>query len=114
VELLLTPPERWSPWALVGDHRARLPQARPLLWGFGDLRRGIYEACGGFPIMEDFVFIWGMEGAGPTAYLLGPVISATRRWEGRPLLDPPALEFHANGLRLRRQPLAARTLLQGS
>ncbi len=52
------------------------------------VRRDVYEACGGFPwvpIMEDVVFVRRMESAGRTAYLPGPMVSASRRWRGREL-----------------------------
>ncbi len=48
-------------------------------------RRDVYEACGGFPhvpIMEDVVFVRRLEAAGRTAYLPGPMVSASRRWKG--------------------------------
>jgi rSAM/selenodomain-associated transferase 2 len=51
-------------------------------------RRDAYEACGGFPhipIMEDVVFVRRLERTGTTAYLPGPMISASRRWKGRGL-----------------------------
>lgn len=51
-------------------------------------RRDVYEACGGFPwvpIMEDIIFVRRMESMGPTVYLPGPILSATRRWKGRPI-----------------------------
>lgn len=49
-------------------------------------RRDVYEASGGFPwipIMEDVVFVRRLERSGPTAYLPGPMTSASRRWRGR-------------------------------
>ena len=52
------------------------------------VRRDVYEACGGFPyvpIMEDVVFVRRMEATGRTAYLPGPMVSASRRWGGRQL-----------------------------
>ncbi len=52
------------------------------------VRRDVYEAFGGMPyvpIMEDMILVRRMEAAGPTAYLPGPVVSASRRWSGRPL-----------------------------
>ena len=52
------------------------------------VRRDMYERVGGFPeitVMEDIVFVRRMEGAGKTAYLLGPMLSSSRRWEGCPL-----------------------------
>ena len=52
------------------------------------VRRDVYERVGGFseiPVMEDIVFVCRMEGAGKTAYLPGPMLSSSRRWEGRPL-----------------------------
>ena len=52
------------------------------------VRRDVYAACGGMPfipIMEDIVFARRLEGAGRTCYLPGPMVSAARRWEGRPL-----------------------------
>lgn len=71
---------------------ALAPAYRSLGRYYGDsglfVRRDVYEACGGFPhipIMEDIVFVRRMERAGPTAYLPGPMVSAARRWEGRPL-----------------------------
>jgi glycosyltransferase involved in cell wall biosynthesis len=48
----------------------------------------VYERVGGFSeitVMEDIVFVCRMEGAGKTAYLPGPRLSSSRRWEGRPL-----------------------------
>ncbi len=50
------------------------------------VRRDVYEACGGFPhvpVMEDVIFVRRMEAAGKTAYLPGPIVSDSRRWEGR-------------------------------
>ena len=50
------------------------------------VRRDVYKACGGFPhvpVMEDVVFVRRMEAAGRTAYLPGPMVSDSRRWEGR-------------------------------
>jgi hypothetical protein len=35
--------------------------------------------------MEDIVFVRRMERAGETAYLPGPMVSSSRRWEGQPL-----------------------------
>ena len=52
------------------------------------VRREAYERVGGFPeipVMEDIVFVRRMEHAGDAAYLPGPMISSSRRWEGRPL-----------------------------
>jgi rSAM/selenodomain-associated transferase 2 len=52
------------------------------------VRRDVYEACGGvpwLPIMEDIVFVRRMERTGPTVYLPGPMVSAARRWKGRPI-----------------------------
>lgn len=52
------------------------------------VRRDVYEALGGFPwlpIMEDIVFVRRMERTGPTVYLPGPMVSAARRWKGRPV-----------------------------
>jgi glycosyltransferase involved in cell wall biosynthesis len=52
------------------------------------VRRDVYDACGGFPwvpIMEDVIFVRRMEAAGPTTYLPGPMVSASRRWRGREL-----------------------------
>jgi rSAM/selenodomain-associated transferase 2 len=69
-----------------------LPLYRRLRRYYGDsgifVRRDVYEACGGFPwipIMEDVVFVRRMEAMGKTAYLPGPMISAPRRWESRPV-----------------------------
>lgn len=68
------------------------PAYRSLGRYYGDsglfVRRDVYEAYGGVPhvpVMEDIVFVRRMERAGPTAYLPGPMVSAARRWEGRPL-----------------------------
>ena len=68
------------------------PAYRRLGRYYGDsgifVRRDAYEACGGvpfIPIMEDIVFVRRLEGAGRTCYLPGPMVSAARRWEGRPL-----------------------------
>ena len=50
------------------------------------VRRDAYEAFGGFPhvpIMEDIEFVRRMELYGNTAYLQGPIVSSSRRWEGR-------------------------------
>ncbi|QIN82681.1 glycosyltransferase [Rubrobacter tropicus] len=50
------------------------------------VRRDVYEACGGFPhipVMEDVIFVRRMEAAGRTAYLPGPMVSASRRWKER-------------------------------
>ena len=50
------------------------------------VRREVYDETGGFPeipIMEDVVFVRRLEAAGPTAYLPGPVVSSSRRWQGR-------------------------------
>lgn len=52
------------------------------------VRCDVYEACGGMPyipIMEDVVFVRRMERMGRTAYLQGPMVSASRRWRGREL-----------------------------
>ena len=52
------------------------------------VRREAYERVGGFPempVMEDIVFVRRMERMGETAYLPGPMVSSSRRWEGRPL-----------------------------
>ncbi len=52
------------------------------------VRRDVYDTCGGFPwvpIMEDVIFVRRMEVAGPTTYLPGPMVSASRRWRGREL-----------------------------
>lgn len=52
------------------------------------VRRYVYEQVEGFPeipIMEDIVFVRAMESVGKTAYLPGPMVSSSRRWEGRPL-----------------------------
>lgn len=52
------------------------------------VRRDAYEAFGGFPhipVMEDVVFVRRMERYGETAYLPGPMVSAARRWQKRPL-----------------------------
>lgn len=89
-----------------GNFRLRYPEGGPLgRWlerlapayrrlgrYYGDsgifVRRDAYEACGGvpfIPIMEDIVFVRRLERAGPTAYLPGPMVSAARRWQGRPL-----------------------------
>jgi hypothetical protein len=69
-----------------------VPAYRRLGRYYGDsgifVRREVYEACGGFPwvpIMEDVIFVRRVEEKGPTAYLPGPMVSAARRWEGRPL-----------------------------
>lgn len=71
---------------------ALAPAYRGIRRYYGDsgifVRRDVYDACGGMPwipIMEDVAFVQRMEKAGPTAYLPGPMISASRRWEGRPL-----------------------------
>ena len=73
---------RWLEW-LAPVYR-RLPRY------YGDsgifVRRDVYDACGGFPwvpIMEDVIFVRRMEAAGQTAYLPGPLVSASRRWRGR-------------------------------
>ncbi|HEV2092646.1 MAG TPA: TIGR04283 family arsenosugar biosynthesis glycosyltransferase [Rubrobacter sp.] len=87
-----------------GNFRLRYPDGGPLgRWlerlaplyrrlprYYGDsgifVRRDVYAACGGFPwvpIMEDVIFVRRMEAAGRTAYLPGPVVSASRRWRGR-------------------------------
>ena len=50
------------------------------------VRRDAYEAFGGFPhvpVMEDIEFVRRMERFGKTAYLPGPIVSSSRRWEGR-------------------------------
>ena len=52
------------------------------------VRRDVCERVSGFPeitVMEDIVFVRRMEGAGKTAYLPGPMLSSSRRWEGCPL-----------------------------
>ncbi len=52
------------------------------------VRRDVYERIGGFPeipVMEDIMFVHGMERAGDTAYLTGPMVSSPRRWKDRPL-----------------------------
>jgi len=75
----------------LGRYLERLaPVYRRLPRYYGDsgifVRRDVYERCGGFPwvpIMEDVVFVRRMEAAGPTAYLPGPMTSASRRWRGR-------------------------------
>ena len=66
------------------------PVYRRLPRYYGDsgifVRTDLYERCGGFPwvpIMEDVIFVRRMEAAGPTAYLPGPMTSASRRWRGR-------------------------------
>ena len=66
------------------------PVYRRLTRYYGDsgifVRRDVYDACGGFPhipIMEDVIFVRRMESAGRTAYLPGPMVSASRRWRGR-------------------------------
>ena len=68
------------------------PFRRALGRYYGDsgifVRRDAYERVGGFPeisVMEDVVFVRRMERAGETAYLPGPMVSSSRRWEGRPL-----------------------------
>ena len=87
-----------------GNFRLRYPEGGPLgRWlellapvyrriprYYGDsglfVRRDVYEAFGGFPwvpIMEDMVFVQRLEKSGPTAYLPGPMTSASRRWRGR-------------------------------
>ena len=51
------------------------------------VRRDVYERIGGFPeipVMEDIMFVHGMERAGDTAYLTGPMVSSPRRWKDRP------------------------------
>ena len=89
-----------------GDFRLRYPGGGALGWWleilapfyrrlgryYGDLglfaRRDVYEKVGGFPeipLMEDVVFVGRLEGTGKTAYLPGPMVSSSRRWEGRPL-----------------------------
>ncbi|MGH3144731.1 MAG: TIGR04283 family arsenosugar biosynthesis glycosyltransferase [Rubrobacter sp.] len=89
-----------------GNFHLRYPQGGPLgRWlevlaplyrrvprYYGDsgifVRRDVYEACGGMPhipIMEDVVFVRRLERMGKTAYLPGPMISASRRWSGRGL-----------------------------
>ncbi|MDP9454486.1 MAG: TIGR04283 family arsenosugar biosynthesis glycosyltransferase [Actinomycetota bacterium] len=50
--------------------------------------RPVHDEIGGFPripIMEDVVFVRRLEAAGRTAYLPGPMVSSSRRWERRPL-----------------------------
>lgn len=50
------------------------------------VRRQVHDEMGGFPeipIMEDVVFVRRLEAAGKTAYLPGPMVSSSRRWEGR-------------------------------
>ena len=66
------------------------PVYRRLSRYYGDsgifVRKDAYEACGGFPwvpIMEDVIFVRRIEAAGRTAYLPGPMVSASRRWRGR-------------------------------
>ena len=66
------------------------PVYRKLGRYYGDsglfVRRDAYESFGGFPfipIMEDIEFVRKMERYGETAYLPGPIISSSRRWEGR-------------------------------
>ena len=52
------------------------------------VRRQLHDEIGGFsriPIMEDVVFVRRLEAAGKTAYLPGPMVSSSRRWEGRPV-----------------------------
>ncbi len=73
---------RWLEWLA--------PVYRRLIRYYGDsgifVRRDVYDACGGFPhvpIMEDVIFVRRMESAGRTAYLPGPMVSASRRWRGR-------------------------------
>jgi glycosyltransferase involved in cell wall biosynthesis len=87
-----------------GNFRLRYPDGGPLgRWlerlaplyrrlprYYGDsgifVRRDVYDACGGMPwvpIMEDIIFVRRMEAAGTTAYLPGPMTSASRRWRGR-------------------------------
>lgn len=68
------------------------PVYRRLRRYYGDsglfVRRGAYEAFGGFPavpIMEDIGFVRRMERYGETAYLPGPMVSSGRRWKGRAL-----------------------------
>lgn len=73
---------RWLEWLA--------PVYRRLARYYGDsgifVRRDVYDTCGGFPwvpIMEDVIFVRRMESAGRTAYLPGPMVSASRRWRGR-------------------------------
>lgn len=73
---------RWLEWLA--------PVYRRLARYYGDsgifVRRDVYDACGGFPhvpIMEDVIFVRRMESVGRTAYLPGPMVSASRRWRGR-------------------------------
>ncbi len=68
------------------------PLYRALGCYYGDsgifVRRDVYERVGGFPkmpVMEDLVFVREIEGMGKTAYLPGPMVSSSRRWQGRPL-----------------------------
>jgi rSAM/selenodomain-associated transferase 2 len=69
-----------------------VPLYRRLGRYYGDsgvfVRRDVYGRLGGMPyvpIMEDVVFVRRLEAAGETAYLPGPMVSSSRRWEGRPL-----------------------------
>ena len=71
---------------------ALAPFYRKLGRYYGDsgifVRGQIYDEIGGFPqipVMEDVVFVHRLEGVGKTAYLPGPMVSSSRRWEGRPL-----------------------------
>ncbi len=68
------------------------PSYRSLGRYYGDsgifVRRDTYERLGGFPeipVMEDVAFVRKLERSGKTAYLPGPMVSSSRRWEGRPL-----------------------------
>lgn len=89
-----------------GNFRLRYPDGGPLgRWlealapvyrrfgrYYGDsgvfLRRDVYERIGGMPhvpVMEDVILARRLEGAGPTAYLPGPMVSSARRWKERPV-----------------------------
>ena len=70
---------------------ALAPFYRKLGRYYGDsgifVRTSVHDEIGGFPqipIMEDMVFARRLEAAGKTAYLPGPMVSASRRWKGRP------------------------------
>ncbi len=52
------------------------------------VRRQVHDEMGGFPeipVMEDVVFVRRLEAIGRTAYMPGPMVSSSRRWEGRPV-----------------------------
>ena len=70
------------------ERLAPVYRRRPRYYGDSGIfaRMDVYDACGGFPwvpIMEDVIFVRRLEAAGRTAYLPGPMVSASRRWRDR-------------------------------